>query len=114
MTARLRPTFDPDHDPRLQWLDPRQLGLTQPDLSERFIVSRRNIDRMALMDSEIIRMTGGMILRANLQSTVARPLRRRKPLESALLTIAKVYENLDATARESGKGSQDRKKPSLV
>ncbi len=35
--------------------------------------------------------------------------RRQKPLESTPLTIAKVHENLDAIARESGEGSQDRK-----
>ncbi len=35
--------------------------------------------------------------------------RRQKPLESTPLTIAKVYGNLDAIARESGEGSQDRK-----
>ncbi len=35
--------------------------------------------------------------------------RRQKPLESTPLTIGKVYANLDAIARESGKGSQDRK-----
>ncbi len=35
--------------------------------------------------------------------------RRQKPLESTALTIAKVYTNLDAIARESGEGSQDRK-----
>src|SRR6266516_6332411 len=35
--------------------------------------------------------------------------RRQKPLESTPLTIAKVYANLDAIARESGEGSQDRK-----
>src|SRR5207237_936090 len=35
--------------------------------------------------------------------------RRQKPLESAPLTVAKVYENLDAIARESGEGSQERK-----
>src|SRR5438093_3809618 len=35
--------------------------------------------------------------------------RRQKPLESTPLTVAKVYENLDAIARESGEGSQERK-----
>src|SRR6266542_3530821 len=35
--------------------------------------------------------------------------RRQKPLESTPLTIAKVYGNLDAIAREAGEGSQDRK-----
>src|SRR5256712_539680 len=35
--------------------------------------------------------------------------RRQKPLESTPLTVAKVYDNLDAIARESGEGSQDRK-----
>ena len=35
--------------------------------------------------------------------------RRQKPLESTPLTIAKVYANLEAIARESGEGSQDRK-----
>ena len=35
--------------------------------------------------------------------------RRQKPLASTPLTTAKVYENLDAIARESGEGSQDRK-----
>src|SRR6266568_6780056 len=35
--------------------------------------------------------------------------RRQKPLETTPLTIAKVYENLDAIARETGEGSQDRK-----
>src|SRR5213594_3955496 len=35
--------------------------------------------------------------------------RRQKPLESIPLTVAKVYENLDAIARESGEGSQERK-----
>ena len=35
--------------------------------------------------------------------------RRQKPLESTPLTVAKVYANLDAIARESGEGSQDRK-----
>jgi DNA ligase-1 len=35
--------------------------------------------------------------------------RRQKPLESTPLTIAKVYANLDAIAREGGEGSQDRK-----
>ncbi len=35
--------------------------------------------------------------------------RRQKPLESTPLTTAKVYANLDAIARESGEGSQDRK-----
>src|SRR6266581_8465848 len=35
--------------------------------------------------------------------------RRQKPLESTPLTTAKVYEHLDAIARESGEGSQDRK-----
>src|SRR6266705_1046441 len=35
--------------------------------------------------------------------------RRQKPLESTPLTTAKVYEYLDAIARESGEGSQDRK-----
>jgi len=35
--------------------------------------------------------------------------RRQKPLESTPLTIAKVYAKLDAIARESGEGSQDRK-----
>ncbi len=35
--------------------------------------------------------------------------RRQKPLESTPLTIGKVYANLDAIARESGEGSQDRK-----
>src|SRR5205807_7943782 len=34
--------------------------------------------------------------------------RRQKPLESTPLTVAKVYENLDAIARESGEG-RDRK-----
>jgi DNA ligase-1 len=35
--------------------------------------------------------------------------RRQKPLESTPLTIAKVHANLDAIARESGEGSQERK-----
>jgi DNA ligase-1 len=35
--------------------------------------------------------------------------RRQKPLESTPLTTAKVYANLDAIARESGEGSQERK-----
>jgi len=35
--------------------------------------------------------------------------RRQKPLETAPLTTAKVYANLDAIAREGGEGSQDRK-----
>lgn len=35
--------------------------------------------------------------------------RRQKPLASVPLTIAKVYANLDAIARESGEGSQERK-----
>ncbi len=35
--------------------------------------------------------------------------RRQKPIESTPLTVAKVYANLDAIARESGEGSQDRK-----
>lgn len=35
--------------------------------------------------------------------------RRQKPLESTPLTVAKVYANLDAIARESGEGSQERK-----
>jgi DNA ligase-1 len=35
--------------------------------------------------------------------------RRQKPLESKPLTVAKVHTNLDAIARESGEGSQDRK-----
>src|SRR6266702_8007602 len=35
--------------------------------------------------------------------------RRQKPLESTPLTIGKVYANLDAIARESGEGSQNRK-----
>ena len=35
--------------------------------------------------------------------------RRQKSLESTPLTVAKVYENLDAIARESGEGSQERK-----
>jgi DNA ligase-1 len=35
--------------------------------------------------------------------------RRQKPLESKPLTVAKVHANLDAIARESGEGSQDRK-----
>src|SRR3989449_797794 len=35
--------------------------------------------------------------------------RRQKPLESTPLTTAKVYEHLDAIAREAGEGSQDRK-----
>jgi DNA ligase-1 len=35
--------------------------------------------------------------------------RRQKPLESTPLTVAKVHANLDAIARESGEGSQDRK-----
>ena len=35
--------------------------------------------------------------------------RRQKPLESTPLTIAKVYANLDAIAREFGEGSQERK-----
>ena len=35
--------------------------------------------------------------------------RRQKPLSTTPLTIAKVYANLDAIAREAGEGSQDRK-----
>jgi DNA ligase-1 len=35
--------------------------------------------------------------------------RRQKPLESTPLTVAKVYANLDAIAREFGEGSQERK-----
>ncbi|HKW43639.1 MAG TPA: ATP-dependent DNA ligase, partial [Thermoplasmata archaeon] len=35
--------------------------------------------------------------------------RRQRPLTTAPLTVAKVYANLDAIARESGEGSQDRK-----
>src|SRR5207237_616723 len=35
--------------------------------------------------------------------------RRQKPLESIPLTVAKVYENLDAIASVSGEGSQERK-----
>ncbi|MGI0149513.1 MAG: ATP-dependent DNA ligase, partial [Thermoplasmata archaeon] len=35
--------------------------------------------------------------------------RRQKPLESTPLTVGKVYTNLDAIARESGEGSQERK-----
>src|SRR3989475_7301278 len=35
--------------------------------------------------------------------------RRQTPLESAPLTTAKVYQHLDAIARESGEGSQERK-----
>jgi len=35
--------------------------------------------------------------------------RRQKPLESTPLTTAKVYQLLDAIARESGEGSQERK-----
>jgi DNA ligase-1 len=35
--------------------------------------------------------------------------RRQKPLESTPLSVAKVHANLDAIARESGEGSQDRK-----
>ena len=35
--------------------------------------------------------------------------RRQKPLETTPLTVGKVHANLDAIARESGEGSQDRK-----
>jgi len=35
--------------------------------------------------------------------------RRQKPLESNPLTVSKVYQHLDAIARESGEGSQERK-----
>src|SRR3989442_430235 len=35
--------------------------------------------------------------------------RRQKPLESSPLTVSKVYEHLDAIAREAGEGSQERK-----
>lgn len=35
--------------------------------------------------------------------------RRQQPLSSTPLTVAKVYANLDAIAREAGEGSQDRK-----
>src|SRR5712692_1362828 len=35
--------------------------------------------------------------------------RRQKPLESKPLSVEKVHANLDAIARESGEGSQDRK-----
>src|SRR5438445_12375975 len=35
--------------------------------------------------------------------------RRQKPLESTPLTTAKVYQLLDAIARESGEGSQERR-----
>jgi len=35
--------------------------------------------------------------------------RRQKPLESTPLTVANVYQHLDAIARESGEGSQERK-----
>ncbi len=35
--------------------------------------------------------------------------RRQKPLESTPLTASKVYQHLDAIARESGEGSQERK-----
>src|SRR5881396_2380236 len=35
--------------------------------------------------------------------------RRQKPLEPTPLTVAKVYASLEAIARESGEGSQDRK-----
>jgi DNA ligase-1 len=35
--------------------------------------------------------------------------RRQKPIESTPLTVARVHANLDAIARESGEGSQDRK-----
>src|SRR6059036_1411155 len=35
--------------------------------------------------------------------------RRQKPLESTPLTGSKVYQHLDAIARESGEGSQERK-----
>jgi DNA ligase-1 len=35
--------------------------------------------------------------------------RRQKPIESTPLTVVKVYANLDAIARVSGEGSQDRK-----
>jgi len=35
--------------------------------------------------------------------------RREKPLESTPLTVSKVYQHLDAIARESGEGSQERK-----
>ena len=35
--------------------------------------------------------------------------RRQKPLAATPLTVAKVYANLDAIARESGEGSQERK-----
>jgi DNA ligase-1 len=35
--------------------------------------------------------------------------RRQQPIESTPLTVVKVYANLDAIARESGEGSQDRK-----
>jgi len=35
--------------------------------------------------------------------------RRQKPLESTPLTVSKVYQHLDAIARESGEGSQERK-----
>src|SRR5438132_6808045 len=35
--------------------------------------------------------------------------RRQKPLESSPLTVSKVYQHLDAIAREAGEGSQERK-----
>src|SRR2546427_117195 len=35
--------------------------------------------------------------------------RRQKPLESTPLTVSKVHQHLDAIARESGEGSQERK-----
>src|SRR3989442_11967095 len=35
--------------------------------------------------------------------------RRQKPLESSPLTVSRVYEHLDAIAREAGEGSQERK-----
>src|SRR2546421_256703 len=43
-----------------------------------------------------------------IEATTKRP-EMTNLLESTPLTVAKVYDNLDAIARESGEGSQDRK-----
>src|SRR5256712_11766166 len=89
-------------------------GRTRPDyegielgLAERMVM-RVLAHATGLEDAHVMRLwkeKGDRGLVA--QEAIA--ARRQKPLESSPLMVSKVYQHLDAIAREAGEGSQERK-----
>src|SRR5438128_1084514 len=76
-------------------------------LAEKMVI-RVLVHATGLEDARVMRLwkeKGDLGLVA--QEAIA--ARRQKPLESSPLTVSKVYQHLDAIAREAGEGSQERK-----